>query len=55
MLTVGSSAIVGKAKLPRRALFFPVFSGLTVGLAPVVIILCWLVIQPTPIYTNHTK
>lgn len=51
MLGVGASAIVGKAKLPHKVLFTPVVSGLVIGLAPVLSILCWLVVQPTPIYS----
>ncbi len=51
MLGVGASAIVGKAKLPRKVLFMPVVSGLVIGLAPILFILCWLVVQPTPIYS----
>ncbi len=51
MLGVGASAIVGKAKLPRKVLFTPVVSGLVIGLAPILFILCWLVVQPTPIYS----
>ncbi|OBT16989.1 ABC transporter permease [Vibrio sp. UCD-FRSSP16_10] len=50
MLCVGATTIVGKSKLPRRVLFAPVLTGLVVGLAPVLAILCWLVVQPVPIY-----
>ncbi|WP_413285937.1 ABC transporter permease [Vibrio sp. MA40-2] len=51
MVTVGSSAIIGKAKLPMRLLFFPVLFGLVVGLAPLLYLLVVMVIQPVPLYS----
>lgn len=51
MLAVGASAIIGKAKLPKKALLFPVVSGLVIGLGPILLLLCAFVIQPEPFYS----
>ncbi|WP_039971065.1 ABC transporter permease [Vibrio halioticoli] len=51
MLVVGASTIVGKAKLPRKPLFFPVLGGLVFGLAPVLLFLFWMVVQPEPVHS----
>jgi putative ABC transport system permease protein len=51
MILVGSSAIVGKAKLPRKQLLLPVASGLFIGLLPVISILCLAVVDPKPWYS----
>lgn len=51
MVGVGASAIISKAKLPKKALLMPVSTGLLVGLAPVLFLLCWLVIQPEPFHS----
>ncbi|RTZ15719.1 ABC transporter permease [Vibrio aquaticus] len=50
MISIGASSILDKAKLPKSALFLPVFIGLFVGLAPILIILCFAIIKPTPLY-----
>lgn len=50
MVVVGSNAIVDKANLPKSHLFIPVFTGLTIGLSPLLIILFTLIIQPEPAY-----
>ena len=51
MVVIGSSAIVGKAKLPKRVIFMPVACGLSVALLPLMLLLCYLVIRPVPIYS----
>ncbi|MCG6201822.1 ABC transporter permease [Psychromonas antarctica] len=51
MILIGSSAIVGKAQLPKRALFMPVTCGLTVGLLPLMLLLCYAIIRPDPVYS----
>lgn len=51
MILIGSSAILSKSSLPKRPLFFPVCLGLTVGLGPLMILLCLVIIQPTPLYS----
>ncbi|MDO6687513.1 MULTISPECIES: ABC transporter permease [unclassified Agarivorans] len=51
MLLVGASAIIGKAKLPRKALFFPVLSGLILGLSPLLVILLLALLKPAPAYS----
>lgn len=51
MVLIGSSAIVGKAKLPKRVIFIPVASGLSVALLPLMLLLCYLVIRPAPLYS----
>ncbi|WED20743.1 ABC transporter permease [Vibrio sp. JC009] len=50
MTMVGSSAIIGKTNLPKKALFVPVTAGLFVGLAPLLLILFSAVIKPSPVY-----
>nr|WP_087506407.1 ABC transporter permease [Neiella marina] len=50
MLIVGASAIVDKAKLPKRQLLLPAICGLTLGLLPMLILMLWLVLQPEPRY-----
>lgn len=51
MISVGSKAIISKAKLPTRLLFMPVLTGLLVGLSPLVLLLSTAIIQPTPLYS----
>ncbi|MCG7563006.1 ABC transporter permease [Pseudoalteromonas sp. McH1-42] len=50
MLLVGSSAIISKARLPRRPLFLAVFTGLCAGLLPLLGFITVVVVQPTPYY-----
>ncbi|TCI02858.1 ABC transporter permease [Corallincola luteus] len=50
MLLVGTSAIVGKARLPLKRLFIPVFTGLLLGLLPLLLILLVLLLRPEPVY-----
>lgn len=51
MLLVGASAIIGKARLPKKTLYVPVACSLLLSLAPIIALLCGLVIQPTPLYS----
>ena len=51
MILIGSVAIVGKANLPLRAMFRPVVYGLSVGLLPLMLLLCYVIIQPQPAYS----
>lgn len=51
MISIGSSSIVSKAKLPKRHIFFPVLIGLLIGLSPLLLLLSGLIIQPTPFYS----
>ena len=51
MVFIGSGAIVGKAKLPKKAMLWPVVCGLSVGLLPLMILLCYAVIRPQPVYS----
>ncbi|MCL1145975.1 ABC transporter permease [Shewanella sp. 10N.261.52.F9] len=51
MVLVGSSAIITKAKLPRKVLYFPVFSGLILGLVPVLWLMIVYLLSPEPLYT----
>lgn len=48
MIAVGGSAIIGKANLPKRPLMFPVTAGLICGLVPMLLLICFFVIQPQP-------
>ncbi|WED27918.1 ABC transporter permease [Vibrio sp. DW001] len=51
MVVIGSNAIITKAKLPVRLLFLPVLTGLLIGLTPLLFILTFAIIQPTPLYS----
>jgi len=51
MVMVGASAILSKSRLPKRVLMGPVSAGLMIGLAPLLLILCLAVVQPTPLYS----
>ncbi|UGA55997.1 ABC transporter permease [Vibrio sp. VB16] len=51
MVVVGSKTIIAKAKLPAKLLFIPVLTGLLIGLTPLLLILTFFVIQPTPLYS----
>ena len=51
MVMIGSSAIIGKAKLPKKPLMLPVLTGLAIGLMPLLIVLCLFIIRPTPLYS----
>jgi len=51
MILIGCSAIINKAHLPLRALFIPIFCGLSIGLFPIITLLCVFVVQPEPIYS----
>lgn len=50
MMLIGASAIISKAKLPRKPMIMPVVIGLLFGLLPVLSILTLVIIQPTPLY-----
>ena len=50
MIFIGASAIINKAKLPKKKLFLPVISGLIVGTFPLVALLSIAIIQPEPYY-----
>jgi putative ABC transport system permease protein len=50
MLIVGASAILGKAKLPKRNLFIPVLLGLVLGLSPLLTLLLFALLKPSPSY-----
>ncbi|NKF49159.1 ABC transporter permease [Shewanella sp. WXL01] len=50
MLVVGSSAIIGKAKLPKQTMFMPMTLGLLIGVTPILAILMLGVFGPTPFY-----
>ncbi len=51
MITIGASSIVSKTHLPTSKILQPVIIGLTVGLLPVILILCIGVIRPSPWYS----
>ncbi|USD40175.1 ABC transporter permease [Vibrio sp. SCSIO 43135] len=50
MIGIGSSSIISKAKLTKPYLFLPVTLGLTVSLVPLLILICVVVVKPTPLY-----
>ncbi|PMG73031.1 ABC transporter permease [Shewanella sp. 10N.286.51.B7] len=51
MLLVGASAIISKAKLPKRPLMGPICTGLLLGLMPILLVMMLWLFQPTPIYS----
>lgn len=51
MLLIGTSAIIGSAKLPNRPLFFPIITGLLVGIMPLMAMLLLLLLKPSPVYS----
>lgn len=51
MVVIGSSAIVGKAKLPKKIIVIPVACGLSIALLPLMLLLCYVVIRPSPLYS----
>ncbi|MGJ7093772.1 ABC transporter permease [Vibrio hannami] len=51
MTIVGASAIVSRAKLPRKFILPPVTVGLLVGLLPILILLFTVIIKPEPVYS----
>ncbi|GLO61198.1 ABC transporter permease [Vibrio sp. MACH09] len=51
MVLIGGSAIIDKANLPKKRLMIPVVSGLFIGLLPVILLLCFYVIEPSPWYS----
>ncbi|MDO6610643.1 ABC transporter permease [Shewanella sp. 1_MG-2023] len=51
MLLVGASAIISKAKLPKRPLMVPICTGLLLGLMPILMVMMLWLFQPTPIYS----
>lgn len=48
MLLIGASAIVSKARLPRRWVYGPVLAGLVCALLPLLALLLFVLLQPTP-------
>lgn len=50
MIVVGASSIVEKSKLPKNLLLAPVIVSLTVTCVPIVLFICFFIIQPTPVF-----
>jgi len=50
MMVIGASAIISKAKLPKKPMLIPVGTGLLSGLSPVLLLITLVIIQPTPLY-----
>ena len=51
MLLIGASAIVSKAKLSRRLLYFPILTGLSIGLFPILWLMIVYLLSPEPLYS----
>lgn len=51
MILIGASAILSGAKLPKRLLFLPILTSITLSLLPVLAILLLGLLQPTPTYS----
>lgn len=50
MLLVGSRAIVTSSTLPLKYFYWPAFTGLCIGLFPLLILLLFALLKPTPVY-----
>jgi putative ABC transport system permease protein len=50
MIIVGAISIVEKSKLPKNLLLAPVIVSLTVTCVPIVLFICFFIIQPTPVF-----
>ncbi|WP_299010451.1 ABC transporter permease [uncultured Shewanella sp.] len=48
MALIGTSSIIGKSHLPKKPLFMPIFSGLLVGLIPLLFIILIGLLLPSP-------
>ncbi|MDW6003823.1 ABC transporter permease [Vibrio mangrovi] len=53
IISVGASSILSKAKLPKTRLLIPLMAGLTIGLLPILVILCVFIVQPVPFYNTQ--
>jgi putative ABC transport system permease protein len=51
MIVIGASAIVSKAKLPKKVLLLPVILSLAASLFPLLMVLMVFVIQPQPTFS----
>jgi len=51
MIGIGASAILDKARLPKSSLITPVILGLVIGLFPLMVILCGVIVRPSPYYS----
>lgn len=51
MTVVGGSAIVSRAKLPHQFILSSVIAGLSIGLAPVLVLMFGAIIKPEPVYS----
>ncbi|MGS0683060.1 ABC transporter permease [Shewanella sp. 125m-7] len=51
MLLVGASAIINKAKLPKRPLYLSVFTGLLLGMLPMLWLMMVYLLSPQPLYS----
>ncbi|MCW8345028.1 ABC transporter permease [Vibrio sp. ZSDZ65] len=51
MVVVGGSAILSKARLPKKSLLPYTVLSLLIGLLPIVTVLCVVIIQPVPAYS----
>ncbi|MCG9598043.1 ABC transporter permease [Vibrio sp. Isolate25] len=53
MTLIGASSIISKVKLPKQRLIYPVSAGLLIGLLPLLLIICFLIIQPQPLFNTQ--
>jgi len=53
MTLIGASAIITKAKLPKRTLLVPVTMALATALFPMLAVISLVVIQPQPFYSTQ--
>ncbi|NOH98196.1 ABC transporter permease [Vibrio sp. 99-70-13A1] len=50
MVLIGASSILSKAKLPKRLLILPMAFSLAITATPIVLIICFYIIKPTPVF-----
>lgn len=51
MVLIGSSSIIAKSQLPKAKLFLPVSTGLFVAMLPMLVLICGILVKPTPLYS----
>ena len=49
MLLIGASSILSASKVNKKQLAFPVITGLVIGLFPILALLLFFILQPSPI------
>ncbi|MGF1756099.1 ABC transporter permease [Vibrio makurazakiensis] len=51
MIAIGANSVISKAKLPQRPLLAPISLSLGITAIPLVLLICALVIKPSPLFS----